>query len=158
MQEQNLEGAWRLLATIAYTMTEQQIVPEDAGDDAETVANFDRIPNDDMDVEEFFERVETRYVSKAKAGLGQDRKALSALNDILENGVFDDEVSGLKEVQFRNPSLQEFLCAVYLAKYATPAESAALADWMPPEFAARHTHLGVSGCSAGSKRLKHPSR
>jgi len=31
-------------------------------------------------------------------------------------------------------------------------------DELPPEFAARHTPLGVSGCSAGSKRLKHPPR
>jgi hypothetical protein len=31
-------------------------------------------------------------------------------------------------------------------------------DDLPPEFAARHTPLGVSGRSAGGKRPNHPPR
>ncbi|MFM8286664.1 MAG: formylglycine-generating enzyme family protein [Planctomycetaceae bacterium] len=45
----------------------------------------------------------------------QDLEALAALNEFLEQGFLDSDTAGLTEIQFRNRSLQEFLCAYHLA-------------------------------------------
>lgn len=104
---QNVREAWKLLGAIAYAMTCRQIRQMDpTSGTLLLVPNFDRI--DAGQFEDFEAELEQRYRSKAKAGLAQDWTALAALNDILEHGVFDTDLEGLEEVQFRNRSLQEF--------------------------------------------------
>jgi len=100
-EDWQVRQCYRLLATIAYTMTEQK---------------QDHISTKRLD--EFWESLGDRYQTKAAYGLQQDAQALAALNDILEHGVFDTDTVGLKELQFRDKSLREFLTAWYLGQKA----------------------------------------
>ena len=113
----NLTEGWKLLGAIACEMTLQTIEVRDAEGVLRRVPNFDRIPAGRA-FEDFTGRLEQRYRSRTDVGLPQDLVALAALNDVLEHGVFDTDLQGLQEVQFRNRSLQEFLCAYYLATEA----------------------------------------
>ncbi|MFN7769051.1 MAG: NACHT domain-containing protein, partial [Planctomycetaceae bacterium] len=116
---QNLSEGWKLLGAIAMEMTTQQIVVADpkAAPGTRRVPNFDRVPAGTA-FDKFKKQMAQRYQSLADVGLPQDLKALAALNDVIEHGVFDTDLQGLQEVQFRNRSLQEFLCAYYLATEA----------------------------------------
>jgi len=116
---QNLSEGWKLLGAIAMEMTTQQIEVADpkAAPGTRRVPNFDRVPAGTA-FDKFKKQMAQRYQSLADVGLPQDLVALAALNDVLEHGVFDTDLQGLEEVQFRNRSLQEFLCAYYLATEA----------------------------------------
>jgi formylglycine-generating enzyme required for sulfatase activity len=113
---QNLSEGWKLLGAIAMEMTTQQIVVADpkAAPGTKRVPNFDRVAAGRA-FDKFKIQIALRYQSWADAGLPQDLVALAALNDVLEHGVPATDLQGLQEVQFRNRSLQEFLCAYYLA-------------------------------------------
>jgi formylglycine-generating enzyme required for sulfatase activity len=117
VDRQNLTEAWKLLGAIACEMTMQTIVVRDSQGTEQRVPNFDRIPAGTA-FDRFKTRLKRRYESVPKVGLPQDLQALAALNDVLEHGMFDTDLQGLQEVQFRNRSLQEFLCAYYLATEA----------------------------------------
>jgi formylglycine-generating enzyme required for sulfatase activity len=101
IDESQLQSCYHLLAAIAYTMTEDR---------------QDQIPRKRL--EGFWRRLAPRYSSAARDGLVQDTQALAALNDILEHGLFDTDIEGLQELQFRDKSLREFLTAYHLAHHA----------------------------------------
>jgi formylglycine-generating enzyme required for sulfatase activity len=74
--------------------------------------NFDRVP--ETKLAEFKTRVQTRFPSDDFA---RDWEALVAMSTGILDAIFDDGARGLKGIEFRNKSLQEFLCAWYLAKH-----------------------------------------
>jgi formylglycine-generating enzyme required for sulfatase activity len=113
----NLDEGWKLLGAIAFEMTAQTIEVRDADGNNRLAPNFDRVEAGDA-FRDFKWLLEQRYKSRSHGGLNQDLIALAALNDVLEHGVFDTDREDLEEVQFRNRSLQEFLCAYYLATEA----------------------------------------
>ena len=108
-----------LLAAIAYVMTvglaEDRTLPSGI-----TAPNFERLTAAFMGRLE--EQVELRYSTKAANGLMQDMAALAAMNEFLCRGVFDSDVKGFRELEFRNRSLQEYLTAYYLSTKATQAD------------------------------------
>jgi hypothetical protein len=115
--EDSIDDAWTLLGAIAWEMT-SQLVPESSDSSRSTsgrmVPNFDKVPAG-LDFRDFKEKLKTRYKSRAESRLPQDFRALAALNEFLEQGFLDSDTPELTEIQFRNRSLQEFLCAYHLA-------------------------------------------
>ena len=115
--EESIDDAWTLLGAIAWEMT-SQLVPESSDSSRSTsgrmVPNFDKVPAG-LDFRDFKEKLKTRYKSRAESRLQQDFRALPALNEFLEQRFVDSNTPELTEIQFRNRSLQEFLCAYHLA-------------------------------------------
>jgi formylglycine-generating enzyme required for sulfatase activity len=116
-RQRSIDDAWTILGAIAWQMTTTLVRDSTAGPDASRsplVPNFDKIPPGQKFVE-FQNALEQRYKSRAEGELPQDLDALAALNEFLEQGFLDSDTPELTEIQFRNRSLQEFLCAYHLA-------------------------------------------
>lgn len=120
VSESQLRQCRHLLAAIAYVMT-LGIAGRKKLPSGITAPNFDRVTEDRM--ERFEEELERRYNTRAEQGLAQDLEALAAMNEFLSRGVFDSDVTGFREIEFRNRSLQEFLTAYYLSTRATAEDS-----------------------------------
>jgi formylglycine-generating enzyme required for sulfatase activity len=116
-RQRSIDDAWTILGAIAWQMTTTLVRDSTAGSDASRsplVPNFDKISAGQKFLE-FQDALEQRYKSRAEGKLPQDLDALAALNEFLEQGFLDSDTPELTEIQFRNRSLQEFLCAYHLA-------------------------------------------
>lgn len=112
---------FEMLAAVAFEMASEKISVEVTLDDGSTQwqerPNFFRVQRSVFS--DFIERIEARFTTK---NFQRDWSALSALNTVLTHAVFEEGVDGLVEVEFRNRSLQEFLCAYYLSQHAKPID------------------------------------
>ena len=120
VSEMQLRYCRNLLAVLAYVMT-LGLAERKRLSSGIAAPNFERLTEDRMEL--FEKEISKRYKSEAGQGLQQDMAALAAMNTFLNRGVFDSDVTGFKEIEFRNRSLQEFLTALYLCTKATPEDS-----------------------------------
>ena len=117
-----IEKTFHLLSAIAFDMVNNQ-VEQAIKRDGETIGhrktpNFEKVSKGKMP--EFKERIQK--LTK-RENFDRAWNALAAINNGVLNGIFDDDTDGLTEVQFSNRSLQEFLCAYYLAQYCGREDS-----------------------------------
>jgi formylglycine-generating enzyme required for sulfatase activity len=115
VSEPQLRSCRDLLAAVAYVMT-LGVADRKRMSSGITAPNFERVIEGRMS--EFEKQVSQRFDSIG-FGLHEDMNALAAMNEFLSRGVFDSDVKGFREVEFRNRSLQEFLTAYYLCTKAT---------------------------------------
>ena len=119
VQDRAILLAMQMLSRIAFDMVSRKINVAVPGSDGEPSwalrPNFYRVVRGKMP--KLLERLEKQHPNKS---FDRDWAALSALNSVLAHAVFDADVEGLVEVEFRNRSLQEFLCAYYLCQHAWP--------------------------------------
>ncbi|MEO8497749.1 MAG: hypothetical protein ABI614_22005, partial [Planctomycetota bacterium] len=131
-QDRAILKTFQLLALIALDMVANKIRVATTDAAGNTVwhlrPNFYRVKRGAMT--DFLERLEFRFRS---TDFGRDWRALSALNTVLTHAVFDADVEGLVEIEFRNRSLQEFLAAYLLAQHGIPDH--------PPRSGERATSL-----------------
>ncbi|MCY2996052.1 MAG: SUMF1/EgtB/PvdO family nonheme iron enzyme [Planctomycetota bacterium] len=130
-QALSLRTTLELLGIIAFEMTSQTLLrpPAVVGDEVATVPNFDRIGR--AQFSKFEKQLYQRCLQLRTLGdFGHNLRGLGALNTLLDRGLFDVDVDGLDQIQFRNRSLQEFLCAYYLAQHALPDDVARLWNWV----------------------------
>ncbi len=112
-----IEATMHLLGVIAFEMVANKVpvpIQDEAGEvvGANQRPNFERVPEGKLI--EFKDRVKARFPTE---DFHRDWEALVAMSDGVLDTIFDDGARGLKGIEFRNKSLQEFLCAWYLGKH-----------------------------------------
>ena len=119
VQDRAILLTFQLLSRIAFDMASRKINVQVKDASGETQwamrPNFYRVARGKMPA--LIQRLEDEHTNNQ---FGRDWDALSALNTVLSHAVFDANVGGLVEIEFRNRSLQEFLCAYYLSQHAWP--------------------------------------
>jgi formylglycine-generating enzyme required for sulfatase activity len=124
-------GTLELLGAIAFEMTSWPGSPGEAssfGDEGWAPRpNFDQISPGDFN--RFVRRIRQRVPEPTTA---TDIDRLAALNGILQHGFFDsgDQADGLRQILWRNPSLQEFCAAYWMSQFCTEADAQTLAGWL----------------------------
>jgi formylglycine-generating enzyme required for sulfatase activity len=128
------QRALQLLGAIAFAMTATRVHRNPGGDGTENVLvpNFDGVPpNRFSDFQDAVYQLLSRRPGEAdRSRLQRDMDALSALNEFLEQGIFDSDVSGLDRILWRSRSLQAFFAAYWLAQYCSDEDAAKLWDWI----------------------------
>ena len=111
VQARSLSRARQLLRAIAFEMTSTPVLRRDPDSGEEhSVPNFDGVRKGRFGA--FRERLLRRLSSPAEAQLlTRDLDSLDALNDFVSQGFFDT-VEGLREIFWRNRTLQEFLLLI----------------------------------------------
>jgi len=118
----SIDATMHLLGVIAFEMVANKVpvlIRNEEGDvvGANRRPNFERVA--ETKLFEFKQRVEARYRTD---NFHRDWEALVAMSDGVLDALFDDGARGLKGIEFRNKSLQEFLCAWYLGKHCGQAK------------------------------------
>ena len=133
VQNRSKNRAEKLLAAIAFEMTSTRVRRADAvSGDLSSTPNFDGVPRNKF--QRFRERLLQRLspdsvTDRTRTLLDRDLDGLAALNNFIEQGFFDTTVEGMKELFWRNRSLQEFFTALWLSQYGTADDAALLRDW-----------------------------
>ena len=126
--------AWELLQTIAYAMLfhSEYELDEQTGQQGPPTFNFDQVSK--AKFSDFAENeVVKRFHTKSKGGMNWAWRAMAALGNPLEQGVFESDGQqgqGLNQVLFRNRQLLEFLAGRYLAQHGTPEDAQRLHTWL----------------------------
>jgi formylglycine-generating enzyme required for sulfatase activity len=126
--------AWELLQTIAYAMLfhSEYELDEQTGQQGPPTFNFDQVSK--AKFSDFAENeVVKRFHTKSKGGMNWAWRAMAALGNPLEQGVFESDGQqgqGLNQVLFRNRQLLEFLAARYLAQHGTTEDAQRLHTWL----------------------------
>ena len=134
VQARSKNRAEKLLAAIAFEMTLTLVSRADAAiGDSSSIPNFDGVPRNRF--QRFRERLMHRLspdavTDRTRTLLDRDLDGLAALNNFIEQGFFDTAVEGMKELFWRNRSLQEFFTALWLSQYRTADDAALLWDWL----------------------------
>jgi hypothetical protein len=130
VQTHQVDWAFKLLAAIAFEMTSQAAPPRDEPPSSvETPVprpNFDQIAEGDFN--EFRERISERL---PEAYTFADNDRLAALNGILQHGFFDSgDSEGLRQILWRNASLQEFCAAYWMSQFCSEQDAETLGGWL----------------------------
>ncbi len=129
VETHRVDRAFKLLAAIAFEMTGQEASwTEGLQPEAEKVSrpNFDQITEGDFN--EFRELI-CRRLPEPYTPADIDR--LAALNGILQHGFFDGgDADGLRQILWRNRSLQEFCAAYWMSQYCTEQDAKTLSEWL----------------------------
>lgn len=131
--QRSLDRAFELLAAIAFRMTATRIPGVGKNDGADgLVPNFDEVtPGEFRRFRNGVYELLSRQPGEGdRSRMQRDMDALSALNEFLEHGIFDSDVSGLDRILWRNRTLQEFFTAYWLAQFCTADDTALLRDWI----------------------------
>jgi len=118
----NVWEAWKLLGAMACEMTFQLVAHTQPNGSTRLAPNFEGVPSG-ASFMNFCKKLKKRYTSLSDGGLPTDLRALGAMNKFVTQGLFDTGQANMVDVYFRNKSLQEFLCAFYLATDAFDPEA-----------------------------------
>jgi formylglycine-generating enzyme required for sulfatase activity len=143
VNDRQLSRAFRMLGAIAFQMTSTRMAPSAGEEEAvlhkARVPNFDRISQKKLS--SFLEKVTAKLAKKPRKDLSEadkrlferDFDCLAAMNDVLAQGVLDaarQNIGGLKQILWRDRSLQEFFTAYWLATHGTRKLGGELWDWI----------------------------
>jgi formylglycine-generating enzyme required for sulfatase activity len=140
VQQRSLFAARRLLGAMAFEMPSTPLVrppsDDDAPEESPPAPNFDRIASSEMPAfkQRLFARLAAGPVPVEPRDVDRDLDSLAALNEFLQQDLFEPDVEGLDQVLWRNRTLQEFFTAHWIAQHGTPDDADRLWDWiyLPP--------------------------
>ena len=140
VQRQSVQQAFKLLGAMAFEMVATR-VPRDldpsSSEEPTGVPNFRGVERGQFQkfCERVYERVRKPHYEADYTHFLQDVHRLGAMNDVLQQGLFDVDSSkseGLDQILWRNRTLQEFLAAYWLSQHCTKEEraTAKLNQWV----------------------------